>query len=135
MNEENNNLNEEKINIIATIGSLIFTAFIVFGVMLVFASIMRPFGFVANSLFSIILYFTCALFVSYPLQKIAVFLVSIIMFYAKVSPKWAKIVSMQISIITNFISLYGMNYYMQSITTNNLAMLVISITIALLSVN
>lgn len=130
---KDSNKNDE-LDIIASIGSIVITMFIVFGVMIVFASIMRPFGFYGESLFSIILFFTFALFLAFPLQEVGVFLSNFLMYYKKLPRKWAKRVFIFFSIIANTVSLYSVNYYMQSVTASNLSIFVVSVTVAFLSV-
>lgn len=136
MNENNTNNQSPNsgFDIFASIGAIFMTMGMIFAIMIVLASIMRPFGFKGDSIYSILFFFSFSLLISFPFQEIAIFISNFLMYYKKLSRNTAKKIFMVLSILTNYTAISIVNNLISTVVATNLSILVISFVIAFLTV-
>lgn len=127
------NKHKDKIVIFLLCGMLLMIVLSI--IALLSGAIMKMFGFEYRSIGSIILFFTIATILSYPLSLLAEALPSALLSLNRISVKIAKLLYVVLDTFVTFFGLKITDYYMQSISAKDISILVISLIFALLCMN
>lgn len=127
------NKHKDKIVIFLLCGMLFM---VVLSIIALFSgAIMKMFGFEYRSIGSIILFFIIATILSYPLSLLAEALPSALLSLNRISVKIAKLLYVVLDTFVTFFGLKITDYYIQSVSANDISILVISLIFALLCMN
>ena len=106
----------------------IIAVFALFG-----GAIMRIFGFQYDSVMSIIIFFVVVTVIGFPAETLSLALPRALLSLNKITIRTAKIVFVILDALSTAITMAVVDYFMESVSAKDIAILVISILIALIS--